>query len=230
MNSSLVQPDAQLSLFISDKQKVLSANTRSHPDIQSVVNLPDTVTVSENSDTGTVVFTIQSAEEFDLINQYPAVTSEAFQYVARNKTVTIKNANLLDYNGNHRTFVLRFQRLIGNRRRKRQMVTGDLLLVIQLEDVKEAGNLASFGFSGCCDGVDTLRWMIPVCTVVEFLALLMCFAISLICPEYGGSLGLIRLTKSGSSEVITGHICLVKIVNMSNELLLHGTVSSLRLV
>nr|XP_034339414.1 uncharacterized protein LOC109620404 [Crassostrea gigas] len=158
-----------------------SGKVSQYPDIQSVVNLPDTVTVSENSDTGTVVFTIQSAEQFDLINQYPAVTSEAFQYDVRNKTITIKNANLLDYNGNYRTFVLRFQRLIESRRRKRQMVTGDLLLVIQLEDVKEAGSLASFGFSGCCDGVDTLRWMIPVCTAVEFLALLMCFAISMIC-------------------------------------------------
>lgn len=37
-------------------------------------------------------------------------------------------------------------------------------------------------------------------------------------------LGLIRLTKSGSSEAITGHICLVKIVNMSDQLLLHETV------
>lgn len=61
------------------------------PDDPNVVNLPNTVTVSENSDTGTVVFTIQSAEQFDLINQYPAVTSEAFQYEARSKFQQIVN-------------------------------------------------------------------------------------------------------------------------------------------
>lgn len=62
----------------------------------------------------------------------------------------------------------------------KRAITGDFLLVIQLEDVKEAGSLASFGLSGCCDGVDTLKWMVPVCTAVEFLALTMCLAISMI--------------------------------------------------
>lgn len=66
-----------------------------------MVNLPDTVTVSENSDTGTVVFTIQSAEEFDLINQYPAVTSEAFQYDVRSKFQQIVN-NLKNNSDNNR--------------------------------------------------------------------------------------------------------------------------------
>lgn len=66
------------------------------------------------------------------------------------------------------------------RRKRAAGTTEDLLLVIQLEAVREAGSLASFGFSGCCDVVDTLRWMVPVCTAVEFLALLLCFAISMI--------------------------------------------------
>lgn len=96
-------------------------------------------------------------------------------YFISGKTITIKNGSLLDYDGNQRTFVMRFQE-VEFFRRKRE-ITGDLLLVIQLEDVKEAGSLVTPGFSGCCDGVNILRWMVPVCTAVEFFALLACLAI-----------------------------------------------------
>lgn len=96
-------------------------------------------------------------------------------YFISGKTITIKNGSLLDYDGNQRTFVMRFQE-VEFFRIKRE-ITGDLLLVIQLEDVKEAGSLVTPGFSGCCDGVNILRWMVPVCTAVEFFALLACLAI-----------------------------------------------------
>lgn len=58
---------------------------------QSFVNLPNTATVPENSNTGTVIFTLQGAAQFVLINQYPAVTSEAFQYDAKGKFQQIVN-------------------------------------------------------------------------------------------------------------------------------------------
>lgn len=66
------------------------------------------------------------------------------------------------------------------RRKRAAGTTEDLLLVIQLEAVREAGSLASFGFSGCCDGVNTLKWMIPVCTAVELFILMVCLAILII--------------------------------------------------
>lgn len=104
-------------------------------------------------------------------------TALSRSYLISGKTIIIKNGSLLDYYGNHRTFVMRFQEQ-KYARRKRE-VTGDLLLVIQLEDMREVGRLGSSGFSGCCDGVNTLRWMVPVCTAIEFLALLACLAISM---------------------------------------------------
>lgn len=63
------------------------------------MNLPNTATVPENSITGTVIVTLQSAAQFVLINQYPAVTSEAFQYDAKGKLQQI--VNTLKNNGDN---------------------------------------------------------------------------------------------------------------------------------
>lgn len=79
---------------------------------------------------------------------------------------------------------MRFQKqqglLLKKRRKRAAGTTEDLLLIIQLKAVREAGSLASFRFPGCCDGVDTLKWMVSLCTAVELFILLVCLAISII--------------------------------------------------
>lgn len=66
------------------------------------------------------------------------------------------------------------------------VTTPDLILVIEIQDVKEASDTGSLSSgssdtstSGCCDDVSTIRWMVPVCTAVELIVLIVCCSILL---------------------------------------------------
>uniref|UniRef100_K1QP73 Uncharacterized protein n=1 Tax=Magallana gigas TaxID=29159 RepID=K1QP73_MAGGI len=84
----------------------------------------------------------------------------------------IRNGNLFDYEGEHRTYVMQFQ---GN---FTGLPTPDLILVIEVDDVKEASDTVSLssGSSGCCDDVTTIRWMVPAFAAVVLVVLIIIFA------------------------------------------------------
>lgn len=58
------------------------------------VNLPNKVTIPENTETGVTIFTIEGERtSFELVNQYPEVTSEVLEYDARGKFTLINTKN-----------------------------------------------------------------------------------------------------------------------------------------
>lgn len=64
------------------------------------VNLPNKVTVPENTETGATIFTIESKEKisFELVYQYPKVTSEVLEYDAKGRlTLMNKNNPIISY-------------------------------------------------------------------------------------------------------------------------------------
>ncbi|XP_052683238.1 uncharacterized protein LOC128163651 [Crassostrea angulata] len=142
------------------------------------VNLPNKVTIPENTETGVTIFTIKGEKtSFELVNQYPEVTSEVLEYDARGQVIKIRSGNLFDYEGEHRTYVMRFQET------STEIPTPDLILVIEVEDVKEASDTGSLssGSSGCCDDISTIRWMVPAFTAVVLFVLIVSCSILLIC-------------------------------------------------
>lgn len=88
----------------------------------------------------------------------------------------IRNGNLFDYEGEHRTYVMQFQ---GN---FTGLPTPDLILVIEVDDVKEASDTVSLssGSSGCCDDVTTIRWMVPAFAAVVLVVLIVSCSVLLI--------------------------------------------------
>lgn len=58
------------------------------------VNLPNKVTIPENTETGVTIFTIEGEQtSFELVNQYPEVTSKVLEYDARSKFTLINTKN-----------------------------------------------------------------------------------------------------------------------------------------
>ena len=51
---------------------------------------------------------------------------------------------------------------------------GDLVLLIELQDVQETSES-----SGCCSDVSTIKWLVPVCSSIELLAIVGCSTILL---------------------------------------------------
>lgn len=67
-----------------------------------------------------------------------------------------------------------------------EIPTPDLILVIEVEDVKEASDTGSLssGSSGCCDDISTIRWMVPAFTaVVLFVLIVSCSILLIWCVE-----------------------------------------------
>lgn len=67
-----------------------------------------------------------------------------------------------------------------------EIPTPDLILVIEVKDVKESSDTGSLssGSSGCCDDVSTIRWMVPAFTAVVLVVLIVSCSILLIwCVE-----------------------------------------------
>lgn len=63
----------------------------------------------------------------------------------------------------------------------------DLILVIEVEDVKEVLDMGSlfFGFLGCCDDISIIRWMVFVfIVVVLFVLIVSCLILLIWCVEF----------------------------------------------
>ncbi|XP_052721679.1 uncharacterized protein LOC128192763 [Crassostrea angulata] len=145
---------------------------------EQTVNLPNKVTIPENTETGVTIFTIEGDQSgFDLVHQYPEVTSEVLEYDAKDQVIKIRNGILFDYEGEHRTYVMQFQDTFT------EIPTPDLILVIEVKDVKESSDTGSLssGSSGCCDDVSTIRWMVPAFTAVVLVVLIVSCSVLLIC-------------------------------------------------
>ena len=54
------------------------------------------------------------------------------------------------------------------------VVGGDLVLLIELQDVQETSDSSS-----CCSDVSTIKWLVPVCSSIELLAIIGCSTIML---------------------------------------------------
>nr|XP_022337234.1 uncharacterized protein LOC111133058 [Crassostrea virginica] len=135
------------------------------------VNLPSKITVSENTKTGVIVFSLEPGN-YALVNAFPEITTNAFSYSERTGEVTVKDSSLLDYEGYHKSFVMRFEERIteGN------PVGGDLVLLIELQDVQETSDSSS-----CCSDVSTIKWLVPVCSGIELLTVIIWTTILLVC-------------------------------------------------
>lgn len=58
------------------------------------VNLPNKVTIPENTETGVTIFSIEGEKtSFELVHQYPEVTSEVLEYDARGKFTLMNTKN-----------------------------------------------------------------------------------------------------------------------------------------
>lgn len=58
------------------------------------VNLPNKVTVPENTETGVTIFTLKGEQTgFRLVHQYPEVTSEVLEYDVKGKFTLINTKN-----------------------------------------------------------------------------------------------------------------------------------------
>lgn len=61
---------------------------------EQTVNLPNKVTIPENTETGVTIFTIEGEQtSFELVHQYPEVTSEVLEYDAKGKFTLINTKN-----------------------------------------------------------------------------------------------------------------------------------------
>ncbi|XP_022337234.2 uncharacterized protein LOC111133058 [Crassostrea virginica] len=145
------------------------------------VNLPSKITVSENTKTGVVVFSLEPGS-YALVNAFPEITTNAFSYSGETGEVAVQDSSLLDYDGNHKSFVMRFEEGITEvpRKRKRAVgedaVGGDLVLLIELQDVQETSDSSS-----CCSDVSTIKWLVPVCSGIELLTVIIWTTILLFC-------------------------------------------------
>lgn len=109
------------------------------------------------------------------LNLYDFFLNQAYYYIV-GQVIKIRSGNLFDYEGEHRTYVMRFQET------STEIPTPDLILVIEVEDVKEASDTGSLssGSSGCCDDISTIRWMVPAFTAVVLVVLIVSCSILLI--------------------------------------------------
>ena len=82
--------------------------------------------------------------------------------------------SLLDYEGYHKTFVMRFEEEVVEGKRKKRAVKEDLVLLFELQNVLEPSDS-----SGCCSDVSTIKWLVPVCASIELLAMFLCSTILL---------------------------------------------------
>lgn len=61
------------------------------------VNLPNKVTVPENTETGVTIFTIKGEQTgFRLVHQYPEVTSKVLEYDVKGKFTLINTKNQIN--------------------------------------------------------------------------------------------------------------------------------------
>ena len=82
--------------------------------------------------------------------------------------------SLLDYEGYHKTFVMRFEEEVVEGKRKKRAVKEDLVLLFELQNVLEPSDS-----SGCSSDVSTIKWLVPVCASIELLAMFLCSTILL---------------------------------------------------
>ena len=76
--------------------------------------------------------------------------------------------------GTTRLFVMRFEEEVVEGKRKKRAVGEDLVLLFELQNVLEPSDS-----SGCCSDVSTIKWLVPVCTSIELLAMILCSTILL---------------------------------------------------
>ena len=94
--------------------------------------------------------------------------------------VAVQDSSLLDYEGYHKSFVMRFTPIASRRKRALEgdvevdVFGGDLVLLIELQNVQETSDSSS-----CCSDVSTIKWLVPVCSSIELLAIIGCTTIML---------------------------------------------------